>query len=418
MVVISNGFRNFHLVMAGAEANARNILTIYIAGAYPTKAIAGKLSNPLIKRFIDFPRFMARKESIDDELVRSKWLPELLQSLALKILNFKHLKKLSEYLVIASLKWYSNQAIKDVWEAHKKGAKIYHYRAGFGHRSAKVARELGMITLCDHSIVHPATLQYMIHHKGELPDLKDEVELNNFWRHVLEDFQYADEILVNSEFVKKTFLSQGWDANLIHVAYLGIDTPFLKHVKSIEKDINNSELRLIFAGHFGDRKGADILIESLLELDHISWYLDIAGVISPYVKQKYGEFLNDKRVNVLGVLSRAELADHMQAADVFVFPSLAEGSARVIFEAMACGCYVITTPNSGSIVESNTHGELVSPSDAVGLRKAIIKAASDREMIHEVGIKNTKLIRENYLQCVYGDQLKNIYDALIRKYYD
>ena len=111
MVVISNGFRNFHLIMAGAEANARNILTMYIAGAYPTKAITGKISNPVMKKMIDFPRFIARKESIDDELIRSKWQPELLQSLVFKMSNFKYLKTLSEYIHVASLKWYSRQAV-------------------------------------------------------------------------------------------------------------------------------------------------------------------------------------------------------------------------------------------------------------------------------------------------------------------
>ena len=48
----------------------------------------------------------------------------------------------------------------------------------------------------------------------------------------------------------------------------------------------------------------------------------------------------------------------LQKADIFLFPSLVEGSAKVIFEAMASGCAVIT-PNSGSIVEHNKGGFVV-----------------------------------------------------------
>ena len=46
----------------------------------------------------------------------------------------------------------------------------------------------------------------------------------------------------------------------------------------------------------------------------------------------------------------------MSRAEVFVFPSLAEGSARVVAMAMAAGCYVITTPNSGSVVRDGAMG--------------------------------------------------------------
>lgn len=415
MIVVSNGFKNFHLVMAGAEANSRKILTMYIAGAYPTAAIVHKIDNPLMRKVVNVPRFIARGEAIDDELIRSRWLPELLQLFSLKMSNLKYFEKMSCWLKTISFRWYSRQAIKDIKEAGKRGAKIYHYRAGFGHESARMAKELGMITLCDHSIVHPETLQYMIDNNGRLPPAQYRANLNFFWRSILKDFEYADAILVNSEFVKKTFVLQGYAADRVHVAYLGVDAPFLKHVSAIKNDHQpGDQLRLMFAGLFGKRKGSDFLIESLLALDAVSWHLDIAGAISPYIQEKYAGFLNDERVNVLGTLSREKLAENMQAADVFVFPSLAEGSARVIFEAMACGCYVIATPNSGSVVESGLHGELVPPGDVAMLKAAILNAAQDIQRTNKIGADNARLVQEKYLQGFYGEQLNELYKTLIR----
>ncbi len=414
MVIISNGFKNFHMVMAGAEANTRKILTMYIAGAYPTNNVIKWLTMPLVKKIFNSPRFIARKDSIDDEVIRSKCLPELLQLLSLKVSNIRYLEGISNYLHVLSFKWYAHLAVKDIREAHALGARIYHYRAGFGHSSAKVAQELGIVTLCDHSIVHPMTLQYMIDNNGQLPTLTDEVNINYFWQSVLDDFQYADAILVNSQFVKDTFISQGWRDEVIHVAYLGVDTPFLQHVTPVvKKRQNKRRINLIFAGFFGKRKGADLLIESLLKLEGIDWHLDIAGSISPYVSRKFDKFLNDGRVDVLGTLSRQELADRMAVSDAFVFPSLAEGSARVIFEAMACGCYVITTPNSGSIVESGVHGELVRTGDVSQLSTAISNAANDIQMTNTVGKNNAKLIQEKYLQKIYGDELSALYRKLV-----
>jgi glycosyltransferase involved in cell wall biosynthesis len=97
---------------------------------------------------------------------------------------------------------------------------------------------------------------------------------------------------------------------------------------------------------------------------------------------------------------------------VFVFPSLADGSARVVFEALACGCYVITTPNSGTIVEDEIHGALVPPGDAGRLREAILAADRDRDRLADTGTRNAQLMAERFSQRNYGDGLANLYREL------
>ena len=49
----------------------------------------------------------------------------------------------------------------------------------------------------------------------------------------------------------------------------------------------------------------------------------------------------------------------MSMANVFVLPSLTEGSARVVGEAMACGLACIVTPNCGSIIKDGYDGFIV-----------------------------------------------------------
>jgi glycosyltransferase involved in cell wall biosynthesis len=57
----------------------------------------------------------------------------------------------------------------------------------------------------------------------------------------------------------------------------------------------------------------------------------------------------------------------MAAADVFVFPSLFEGSAVVTYEALACGLPCVVTPAAGSVVRDGVEGFLVEPRDVNGL---------------------------------------------------
>ena len=52
----------------------------------------------------------------------------------------------------------------------------------------------------------------------------------------------------------------------------------------------------------------------------------------------------------------------MAAADVFVFPSLFEGSAVVTYEALATGLPSVVSPSAGSIVRDGIEGFVVPPS--------------------------------------------------------
>ena len=80
-----------------------------------------------------------------------------------------------------------------------------------------------------------------------------------------------------------------------------------------------------------------------------------------------------------------------------ILPSHAEGSARVGFEALASGCFLITTPNSGTIVQNNIHGLLFNSGNIKQLKLAIIKALEmpDKE-INEIMLNNFLLVRNNY----------------------
>jgi glycosyltransferase involved in cell wall biosynthesis len=122
--------------------------------------------------------------------------------------------------------------------------------------------------------------------------------------------------------------------------------------------------------------------------------------------------LADDRIRQLGTVLRPRLRELMLSLPVFVFPSFAEGSARVIFEALACGGYIITTPNSGSIVEDGVHGALVPPGDAVQLRAAIVQAGADRERVAVIGNRNAEIVAKSYRQVHYGDALARIYSEL------
>ena len=264
-----------------------------------------------------------------------------------------------------------------------------------------------MKTICDHSIVHPKLLDFMVEHEGRFPDAPPEPHLSVIWQHVLADMDAADRILVNSNLVMESCRFMGIPEEKLRVIYLGVDEAFFATLPK-RRAYGTSTKRLLFAGHFGYRKGADTLLDALPLLEATGWELRVAGVISPELEGPLRKALAHLPIHRLGNLTRAQLAAEMSATDIFVFPSLAEGSARVVFEALAAGCAVVTTPNAGSIVEDGKQGRIIAPGDAAALARALGELVA-RDDLEAIGAANAQLIRSRYRQRDYGDALDRLY---------
>ena len=92
-------------------------------------------------------------------------------------------------------------------------------------------------------------------------------------------------------------------------------------------------------------------------------------------------------------------------ADVFVLPSICEGSAMVTYEALIHGLPIITTYNSGSIVRDGVDGFITSIRDVEAIAECLVKIYQSRSEFFDYKS------RESYLKIVNKeayDKFKNI----------
>jgi glycosyltransferase involved in cell wall biosynthesis len=413
-VVISNGFHRMHLTTAAREASNRGLLKLALTGAYPTP-IFRRLRRMFRLGSGRLGRIEQRNEGIPLERMQVLFLPELLEQLARALARVPLLRRLSERLAVATLRLYGRMAARAL--ARAQGARIFHFRAGFGGSSIDRARNLGMLTLCDQAAVHPRLLGTLIEDRGRMPDPDAPLPppADGISRAALEDLDRSDAVVVCSELVRDTFVRAGWSREQVHVAHLAIDENFFwaGQAPTPRRTAPSGPLPLLYASVLSRPKGAETLIDAMqLVGDRIEWELVVAGPVEPAIAASHRPFFADPRVQALGRLSRPDVKAQMIARGVFVFPSYAEGSARAVFEALACGCYVITTPNAGSIVEDGLHGALVPAGDAEALAEAIVAADADRERIAEIGNRNAELIAASHRQSAYGDALAQVYARL------
>lgn len=156
--------------------------------------------------------------------------------------------------------------------------------------------------------------------------------------------------------------------------------------KKLEKKIVRKELGfpedafiVVFLGRFNERKGVVRVSEAIKKCNDDNIKVIYIG------KKSTGDTFVPSADNVLfcGTLSHSDVVKYLNAADVFVLPTLAEGCSNAIVEAMACGLPVISSdlPFNYDILNCD-NSIMLDPMDVDAISNAIMKLKQD-ESLHK-----------------------------------
>jgi glycosyltransferase involved in cell wall biosynthesis len=162
-----------------------------------------------------------------------------------------------------------------------------------------------------------------------------------------------------------------------------------------------SARRLLFAGTWLPRKGATELaraFELLVERGHdVELAVLGAGVPDGEVLRAFGP-RSASRVRILGSGDDALMASALAGADVFVLPSLFEGTPLTLIEAMWSGLPIVTTRTAGmqDVVRHEETGLLVPPGDDAALAGALARLVTDGPLRRALGTAAHRVAGTSY----------------------
>ena len=183
------------------------------------------------------------------------------------------------------------------------------------------------------------------------------------------------------------------------------------------------ERLLLSVGRLEENKGFHVLAAALARLRaHAEagpgwrWVLVGDGPYRPRIAGAIDAAGLTSRVHLAGRVAEGELAGWYAAADVFVHPTLYEGSSLVTLEAMAHGKPVVATRAGGlpDKVRPDATGWLVEPGDAPALAAALAEAlAGPSDMLARFGAAGRRLVEEAFAWPVVAAQLEALYAELL-----
>lgn len=236
-----------------------------------------------------------------------------------------------------------NSTLFDRWVAARMPeCEVFYALANNGLASGKAAQQRGAKYICDRPCSHIRYQNNIVSEEYARWGMRQMVCHPRTIEREEAEYAQADAIVVPSEFSRRSFLSLGVPAEKVHKIPYGVNLSRFSPVSAPPEDC----FEVVFVGQVSFRKGIPYLLEAFRRFQHPRKRLRVVGPVLPEMRR----FLSDhlpQNAEVLGPRPQSELSRILSTSHVLVLTSIEEGLALVQGQAMACGCALISTTNTG-----------------------------------------------------------------------
>jgi glycosyltransferase involved in cell wall biosynthesis len=300
-----------------------------------------------------------------------------------------------------------------LWANEAFGSRVA--AAGFGRSNAvyafntsayevlTAARARGLFTVLEQTIAPLGIEQSLLQaererHPGwEAPAVAASDVEHAFEMRERSEWALADRILCGSEFVMDTLCASGVDRSRCAIVPYGVS---IEDFETPMRQERPGTVRALTVGTLGLRKGTPYVLGAARRLRGLVRFrlVGLAPLPSPVLAEL------GAATDLAGPVPRVHMRDEFARADIFVLPSVCEGSATATYEALAAGLPVICTPNAGSMVRDGVDGFVVPPGNLDALTARVEQLARNPSLRAAMSESARQRARQLSLRA-YSDRL-------------
>jgi glycosyltransferase involved in cell wall biosynthesis len=282
--------------------------------------------------------------------------------------------------------------------------------SGAALRAGRITKSRGGKYICDRGSTHirfQDTILREEHHRWGVP-----------WQGIdpraiekeEQEYAAADLVTVPSGFAYRSFLAQGIPPSRVVKIPYGANIGRFSPCAAPAPD----KFVVLFVGQVSIRKGVPYLLQAFADFKHPRKELWIVGYKMPGIEQILSRF-DLSRVEFKGIVPNCDLAEIYSRAHVFVLPSVEEGLAFVQGEALACGCPVIASENTGAadLFTDGREGFIVPARDPATITARLEELASDQQRRREMSAAALERVRHIGGWQQYGNAYSRLLEQVV-----
>jgi glycosyltransferase involved in cell wall biosynthesis len=263
-------------------------------------------------------------------------------------------------------------------------------------RTLKTAARLGIPTVLERPNAHTRFAYEVVQKECDrlgvqLPPNHEHCYNKEILAREEEEYRLAYRLLCPSDFVVKTFQQQGFPSEKLLRHLYGFDEK-VYHPNGRQPDPKRG-LTMLFVGVCAVRKGVHYALEAWLQSPaHRDGTFLIAGEFLPAYAKKLAPMLSHPSVKPLG--HRTDVPELMRQSDILVLPSIEEGSALAVADAMGSGCVPLISDACTDLCRHMENGLVHRVGDVKTLAQQITMLHENRALM--------KRLRDAALQAAFG----------------
>ncbi|HHL3303799.1 TPA: glycosyltransferase family 4 protein, partial [Bacillus cereus] len=228
-------------------------------------------------------------------------------------------------------------------------------------------------------------------------------------------WQCIDSLIIRSSLTFVTGDALATKYKKFNVKKIISTTLYLEDIKEASKTVDfNEHIELLFVGRLSKEKGIKYLVGAVRILKDAGYKISLKAVGDGNYKNELLQEIESlgvqKEIELLGGINNRELLLDLYAnADIFILPSLTEGTPKVLIEAMSQGTPVIASEVGGipGVVKHRENGLLVKPGNEEEIASAILDLHSD--------INLTQTLIRNGIEVAKKNTLESLTDFFVRE---
>jgi glycosyltransferase involved in cell wall biosynthesis len=238
--------------------------------------------------------------------------------------------------------------------------------------------------------------------------------------------RFARKIIAVSNGIRNQLIRSGIEGTRVLTIQNAVNVSFSSETITINRQARRQACNLAekdfvvgYVGRLSEEKGVGYLLEAISMLKESEVPVKLLVIGDGPQKKTLEDFVKGKSIEHVVFFAgfQNEIETWLPAMDVFVLPSLTEGTPMSLLEAMALGIPVVASSVGGvpQVVDSEENGILVSPGKPQDIEQAIQRLFKNEDLRKRFSEEAQKKIKEKYNVEGWIYKIENEYrESIIR----